>query len=66
MPAGTVTLKYVGGLDAVTVYCPTSGLSYHCERDGSIDVLAVTAAGLSPAEWKQAAKKKTAPKKAEA
>ena len=65
MPAGTVTVKYVGGCDAVTVYCPTSGLSYHCERDESIDVLAVTAAGLSPAEWKQAVKK-SAPKKAEA
>jgi len=66
MPAGTVTVKYVGGLDEVSVYCPTSGLSQNCKRDESIKVLAVTAAGLSETEWKRTTSKKTVTPKAEA
>ena len=53
MPAKTVTLTYIGGLDKVTVFCPTSRATHECAQGESIKVLAATAAGLSPVEWEE-------------
>ena len=67
MPAGTVKVKYVGGLDEVSVWCPTSGLNYHCAQGETIEVLPATAAGLSTSEWEfPTATKRNATKKDEA
>lgn len=57
------TLKYVGGFDEVTIYCPTSGDMITCARGESVTVLGVTAAGLSSEDW-QEVKKKTPAKAA--